>query len=199
MERNNSLNCFPSGKPFSPRIPYKLRPTYICCLIDIYLNIFLVAPTSIHPQTRMTTSDFPATGSVYIAVPVAWTVPPFLPTVCWSEQETICSPYPKCTLVFPVSISLHISDLLLHWCSLSQLLALSSFLWLKVEKNDALSWPYGFYLGSLSPTKHFSNGHCASPHTIISCLGAHEVSPLLPLRPVLLLCNLIFILFEPQD
>lgn len=38
--------------------------------------------------------------------------------------------------------------------------------------------PCGFYLGSLSPTKHFSNGHCASPHTIISCLGASMKSPL---------------------
>lgn len=37
--------------------------------------------------------------------------------------------------------------------------------------------PCGFYLGSLSPTKHFSNGHCASPHTIISCLGAFQKSP----------------------
>ena len=110
----------------------------------------------------------------------------------------IWSPYKKKLMFSPLTTFLHASNLLLHRCSSSQLLAPPSFLWLKLEdKNDPVPTSLVDSISETFPQRSTSHlPATVSLHTPSSLAWVLPWSLLSHL--VSLLQNLVSILFESK-
>lgn len=140
----------------------------------------------------MTISGLPGTGSVYVVLVAPITFPfVFKCMPVWTINDVLALPKRNSSLSF--SNLLPCLQLFMPLMSLSQVLVLSSFLWLKAERRMTLShrdlWiPL---LKSLFNQALQSACLCFCTHHHLLPGLLYVVSSLVSLSPGLLLCNLI--------